>query len=108
MPYALSQANPRSGFGLKELLGTAYGMPERDVPWSGEECAGSPHVGMDVRLLHVRSQEHLLPGPMLDERKADWFRGVLKQGDAATIRLRRLERSAGSRAPLRSGPDLSD
>jgi len=83
-------------------------MPERDVRWPGEEFAGSPLEGLDVRLLHVRSQEHLLAGPMLDERKAGWFRKVLKQGNAATIRLRRLERSAGSRAPLRSGTGLSD
>ena len=74
------------------LLGTTDGMPKRDLRWPCEEGSGALDEGLDVRLLHVRPQENLLAGPMLDQREARRVVCVLKHGEATAIWLRGLDR----------------
>src|SRR5690606_41275450 len=63
----------------------------RDLRWSCKDRAGASDEGLDVRLLHVRPQEHLSAWPMLDQREARWVACVLEQGDAAAIWLHGLD-----------------
>lgn len=83
---------PRSGLGWNECSAASHRMPKRDVRRACEERAGSVDEGLDVRLLHMRSQENLLAGPMLNKQDARGITRVLEHVDAAAIWLDRLDR----------------